>query len=669
MMKTHCILTLTGMALCAAAAVAGDEISVMYCDNGQKIVTAPSGGWGMLSWERTRRCEILAAYERREFGKIPKWTGEVRYEVACPDGEGPFPLFLFIDQANAWADGLANPSAQRMLKRKYAVLHLKGCEQAKSVAELSALALEAFARIRRDGRIDPDHIVLVGEGRGGSAALWAAANHRGVAGVAVKNEHAVAKLGRAALFASLAPRPLGVATDGDPSLGGEAEFRQCVEASELYPIYGITGLDISVWPGNVDYVNRGGRIGHHVLAGKNGLVVTDWNRWADYFDWQGFRGFKAADPSPYPDTPDVLTARDGTKLATVADWEKKGRPEIVRWFESNVYGKAPPCPADLRFVKERDDESILNGRAIRRHVRAEFSGPNGKCSFGIVATIPTGRGKAPAFVWISYSQRSMRNEQVEDTLVSRGYALVQYRIDQYAPDYGEFAPERADWRDRHVFACYRKPGERKPDDWGAIAAWAWGASRVLDWMTEEPLIDETKAAIVGLSRGGKTALWAGVTDTRWAMACPSCSGCMGPRLNRVDIPQREPLWLLQRIQHFWFCDSLRAIADCENEWPYDMHQLAACVAPRTLVVTDGRMDHGAGPEGGFQGARLASHVWGLYGLKGLAPESKMPQEAVVLGESDGHVFFNHHKNGHEVGLYDWNRFMDIADRQYGWAAR
>lgn len=217
-------------ALCAAAAVAGDEISVMYCDNGQKIVTAPSGGWGMLSWERTRRCEILAAYERREFGKIPKWTGEVRYEVACPAGEGPFPLFLFIDQANAWRDGLANPSARRMLKRKYAVLHLTGCEQAKSVAKLSALALEAFARIRRDGRIDPDHIVLVGEGRGGSAALWAAANHRGVAGVAVKNEHTVAKLGRAALFASLAPRPLGVATDGDPSRGGEAEFRQCVEA-------------------------------------------------------------------------------------------------------------------------------------------------------------------------------------------------------------------------------------------------------------------------------------------------------------------------------------------------------------------------------------------------------------------------------------------------------
>ena len=284
---------------------------------------------------------------------------------------------------------------------------------------------------------------------------------------------------------------------------------------------------------------------------------------------------------------------------------------------------------------------------------------------------------APAFVFIAgrggtiYSHRLASEGSVgsfdrderwpAEEMVKRGYAMVAYDCTDVAED--DYSAFRAD-----VFRCFTKPEDRTDTSWATISAWAWGASRVLDWIETERAIDAAHVGIVGLSRRGKTALWAGANDTRFAMVCSCGSGCSGSRLNRIDIPQREPFWHLQAVQFFWFCGNARKWAGLENFMPCDVNSLAACVAPRIFVPTTGDLDSMAAPTGDFWTAYLASPVWRLYGLDGIDPSETFPDHAgVLVGRKDlkGFVYHNYHVGGHCVEAYDWNRFMDIADA-HGW---
>ena len=378
--------------------------------------------------------------------------------------------------------------------------------------------------------------------------------------------------------------------------------------------------------------------------------------------------------------PELLTAGDGTRIVSAKDWETVRRPEILAFLTQNVYGKCPVGrPADLSFEPVGTDTAFDDPAMTRRTVRIAFSGPRAPWSFRATAFLPAGasaRRAVPAFLLICNRpmekfadvERRVRSGffPVEE-IVRRGYAAVVFRNTQMGLDsyYPRFASDgTAIIRDppftNGFYACWAPA--RTEDSWGAIASWAWGASRVLDWLETVPEIDARRVAVVGHSRGGKTSLWAAASDSRFAMACVNDSGCCGAKLNHVAVPLSETIQTDNANNPHWFCRAFRQFNGRDAWLPYDQHWIAALVAPRLLYIASASRDYGAGPWGEFLTARHASPAWELYGRRGL-----VENHPYRIGDPfhDGCVAYHLREGEHDLTAEDWRHFMDFADR-HGW---
>jgi beta-glucanase (GH16 family) len=165
---------------------------------------------------------------------------------------------------------------------------------------------------------------------------------------------------------------------------------------------------------------------------------------------------------------------------------------------------------------------------------------------------------------------------------------------------------------------------------------------VLDWIETVPEIDAKMVAVVGHSRGGKTALWAAVTDTRFAMACVNGSGCAGAKLNHLDLPESEHIAQIVRTFQYWFCLDYTFWVNREREMPFDQHELLSCIAPRLLAVGSGSEDHWAGPEGERKATELARAAW----------------------EDPTRVSYHCHNGKHNLGPDDWDTYLSHAERHW-----
>jgi hypothetical protein len=214
-----------------------------------------------------------------------------------------------------------------------------------------------------------------------------------------------------------------------------------------------------------------------------------------------------------------------------------------------------------------------------------------------------------------------------------------------------------------IFSCFEPArGSRRFESWGTLAAWAWGASRVMDWIETEPLLDARHVAVVGHSRGGKAALVAGVYDKRFAMACSNNSGCSGAKLNHIDLPRSESAAAILRSFSYWFCPNYILVANAEKKWHVDQHQLIALMAPRLVCIASATEDAWAGPEGEYYAGVYASPAWELYGRRGLVsdgfPAPERPQQ-------EGCISYHLRTGPHNLTASDWKRYLDFADR-HGW---
>ena len=374
-----------------------------------------------------------------------------------------------------------------------------------------------------------------------------------------------------------------------------------------------------------------------------------------------------APPAPKDVTPLMVTV-SGDAVTSKEQWESVRRPEIVRLLLEQEYGVRPvERPADLAFSETAAPEECYGGKALRKRIRAVYSGPGGKGEMNFSAWIPRRSTPAPVFVHSS-PRPSETADDVNgprpvywlpvDDIVSRGFAVVAYCNQEVAEDW-----KGADVATAGVFKVFG-PGDllgRKPTEWGIISAWAWGMSRVLDWIETEPLLDSTRAAAVGLSRNGKTALVAGAFDRRFALTVSCCSGCSGAKLNHMELWESEHIKDIM-VAAKWFCPNYGKYAGCEFSMPFDQHFLLALVAPRLLYVSSATEDAWAGPRGEFASLELAAPVWRLYGLPGLVahgfPKPDVPLNAGSLGY--------HLRTGvHDITRYDWQCYMDFAEGR-GW---
>jgi len=389
-------------------------------------------------------------------------------------------------------------------------------------------------------------------------------------------------------------------------------------------------------------------------------------------------------PAPDAIEPPALVMQDGTTVESARAWRERRRPEIAGLFEEHVYGRAPGRPEAMRFLVHDVDADALDGAATRKQVRVLLLGEKDGPAMDVLLYVPNAReGPAPAFLGLNFHGNHTtiadpavrvteswvpgRGKGVVDhaaSAESRGTAAERWAIAQtVARGYavatvynGDLDPDLPDDANG-IHPFFRAEGQDapRPDDWGTIAAWAWGLSRALDYLEADPDVDATRVAVMGHSRNGKPALIAGARDERFALVISNQSGCGGAALSRRR--KGETVRRINEVFPHWFCDAFHAYGDREDELPVDQHLLVAMVAPRPVLVCSAAEDAWADPEGEFLALVGAEPVYELLGTEGLAAD-EMPPE----GELVGSVLGYHVRPGrHGVGPRDWKVFADFAD--------
>ncbi|RYX86529.1 acetylxylan esterase [bacterium] len=358
--------------------------------------------------------------------------------------------------------------------------------------------------------------------------------------------------------------------------------------------------------------------------------------------------------------PEVLQLASGKKVTMPAQWPAR-RAEILELFRRYVYGRNPvERPADLRFVVKSTDPNAMGGTATLKQVAIEFAG--GKGTINLILFTPNNRTAASP-VFLLACNRGARNIDPTrenksefwpaEELIKRGYVAAAFLVSDLDPD-------KDDDFKNGVHGLFDPPRlgdeKRSPDAWATIAAWAWGASRVLDYLESDKDVDAKRVAIVGHSRGGKTALWAGATDPRFALVVSNDSGSTGAALARGK--RGETIALINKTFPYWFNTTYKTFDGNENELPVDQHQLIALMAPRPVYIASAIDDEWADPQSEFLSGVAASPVYELLGKKGMTvtsfPELEKPLHAGFIG-------YHVRRGGHDLSAYDWTQFMDFAD--------
>ncbi|MFO7901334.1 MAG: acetylxylan esterase [Planctomycetota bacterium] len=397
------------------------------------------------------------------------------------------------------------------------------------------------------------------------------------------------------------------------------------------------------------------------------------------------------DESKVPDyvLPDPLVGSDGRAITDAPSWRTSRRPELLDLFREQMYGHAPGRPGDMSFEQFDHDENALGGTAIRKQVRVVFSADRDGPAVDVLIYLPKSvQRPVPTFVGLNFRGNHtvhsdpairiptswMRNDPengVTDHRASeqsRGVASSRWAIEKilgrgYAlatAYYGDIDPDFDDGFQNGVHPLFYEQGQSEPkdDEWGSIAAWAWGLSRVMDYFETDPEIDHEHVAVMGHSRLGKTALWAGAQDERFGIVISNNSGCGGAALSRRRFG--ETVKRINTSFPHWFCDNFKQYNDNEDALPIDQHMLIALVAPRPVYVASANEDRWADPRGEFLSVAHAEPVYKLLGTTGFGIDEMPPVNQPVTRRMGYHV----RTGGHNVTDFDWRCYMDFADRHF-----
>jgi hypothetical protein len=365
--------------------------------------------------------------------------------------------------------------------------------------------------------------------------------------------------------------------------------------------------------------------------------------------------------APYT-LPDLL-ATSKTVVRTPGEWSAR-RSEILELFRENVYGRSPGPPERLRFEVVEENPKAIAGTATLKRIAIVSTQSGREHRFGLTLFLPNARTtRAPVFLLIN--NRSPNDTDPTRALQSgfwpaerileRGYGIAALHNAELAPD------DKDTYRDG-VIRLFEGDGDRvRPRNaWRALGAWAWGASRAMDYFASDSRVDSRRVAVVGHSRGGKAALWAGAQDERFALVVSNESGEGGAALSRRNFGETVAR-ITESFPH-WFADTYKDFAGRERDLPIDQHMLLALIAPRALYVASADADLWSDPRGEYLAQVNASPVFGLWGDAPMTAEAMPPLDRpLIVGRRGYHV-----RTGvHNLTPYDWDRFADLTDA-LGW---
>lgn len=371
------------------------------------------------------------------------------------------------------------------------------------------------------------------------------------------------------------------------------------------------------------------------------------------------------DEAKVPDyeLPDPLRTADGKTVRTPEDWNAR-RTELLELFRAQMYGRRPGLPDELEFEIAETDPEALDGAATLKRIIVHSRHEGREHQFEVILFTPNVSDK-PAPVFLLINNRGRDNTDPTrampsdfwpaEEVIARGYGIA-------AIQNGELAPDDKDRFREGVIRLFEGDvaADDRPDDaCAALAAWGWGASRALDYFETDPQVDAKKVAVLGHSRGGKSALWAGAEDERFALVISNNSGCGGAALSRRRYGET-----VERINTnfpHWFCGKFKTYNDREDELPFDQHMLISLIAPRAVYVASADTDLWADPKGEFLSLAGASPVYGLWDHEAISADAMPPlDQPLVAGPRGYHV----RTGRHNLTPQDWHWYMDLADEQW-----
>ena len=389
--------------------------------------------------------------------------------------------------------------------------------------------------------------------------------------------------------------------------------------------------------------------------------------------------------------PDPLTFNNGTKVTTVKQWEKQRREELLSFFSEQVYGRTPNEKIKVSYETLMEDTHFLNGKATAKQVKFIFTNGIKQHEFVLLLVLPNWpKRKIPVFVsynykgnhstisdpsiilpfaftipdvpdywrWIeSDKERGCQSDRWPyEMIIDRGYGIATMSYQDIYPDTNRSNSE--EHAITSLFPDYKtKP--IAPDRWRALGAWAWGSSRIVDYLETLKRVDLNHIIIMGHSRHGKAALWAGAQDKRFAIVISNNSGCGGAAMSKRVYG--EHIESITSVFPHWFCSAFNQYANNEANLPCDQHELVSLIAPRKVYIASAVKDTWADPKGEFLSGYYAGNVYELYKLKGLGTNVQPPLNQPIMNDIGYHI----REGGHAVTDFDWLSFMDFADKHFG----
>lgn len=373
--------------------------------------------------------------------------------------------------------------------------------------------------------------------------------------------------------------------------------------------------------------------------------------------------------NPYPDLPNPLVLKNGKKVTTADVWFKQRRAEIVEDFDREVYGRVPKETPKVKWeVKDTRKEKVGDVPVVVKQLVGHVdnsSYPLVTVDIQLTLTTPENSpGPVPVIMEFGFffggkgpggPPKGKGGPSWQQQVLAKGWGYAILSPNSVQADNGAGLT-------RGIIGLCNKGQPRKADDWGALRAWAWGASRALDYLETDKAVDARQVGIEGLSRYGKAAIVTLAYDERFAIGFIGSSGAGGVKLHRRNYGERVEN-VAGSGEYHWMAGNYIKYAGplTAKELPVDSHELVALCAPRPVFISVGSLQVEGGwvdARGMFMAAVAAEPVYQLLGKKGLGTAEFPAQETALI---DGEIAFRQHAGGHTTGP-NWPTFLKYADR-------